>query len=143
MANRSITNGVAVIGCLVIGVTAAAVFSAGYGDTRRAVVLGVVMTALIAFFGFLWLGIQQQSTKTLTDRSMRTALAAATVLSYLVLVGMGVWFPKTANETSTTGDALLTNFTTIVGVIVAFYFGSSAYIEGKQRQRSGGESEPR
>src|SRR4051812_41897514 len=125
MSRHSSGNAVAVIGVVLIAVVTGAILSAGYGDTRRAVVLAVVLSAQIAFIGFLWIGIRQEPDGALTDRSMRTAIAAATVIGYLVLVGMGVWFPRTANDNAAAGDALLSNFTTIVGIIVAFYFGSS------------------
>ena len=141
MRNRSSASAVVLIGCLVVAVAAASVFATGYGSTRGAIVFAVVLTALIAFFGFLWIGIQQQPGKVLTDQSMRTAIAASTVLGYLVMVGMGVWFPETAGDSSTTAITLLTNFTAIVGVVVAFYFGSTAYVDAKKAQAGGTDSE--
>lgn len=141
MRNRSSADAVVLVGCLVVTVAAASILTTGYGSTRGAIVFAVVLTALIAFFGFLWIGIWQQPVKILTDQSMRTAIAAATVLGYLVMVGMGVWFPATAGESSTTAIALLTNFTAIVGVVVAFYFGSTAYVDAKKTQPGGTDAE--
>jgi len=41
---------------------------------------------------------------------------------------MGIFF-VTNNKMPEIASTLLTNFTSIVGVIVAFYFGASAYTE--------------
>jgi hypothetical protein len=69
---------------------------------------------------------------------MRDAIAAAFVLVYLILVAMTVFTFRVQVDPSTgaliplqadpVATALLSNFTTLAGVVVAFYFGTSAYV---------------
>jgi len=38
-------------------------------------------------------------------------------------------------------ESLMTSFTSIVGIAVAFYFGSSAYVQGMQSRKMNDEKE--
>jgi hypothetical protein len=81
----------------------------------------------------------------LEDRDVRTAIAAAITIMYLVLVGYGVFIQSVgATERDPLADTLMTTFSTVVGLVITFYFGSSAYLEsrraGAHSQKA--ESEP-
>jgi hypothetical protein len=88
---------------------------------------GVVATALVTFFGFLSTG----DTRTgIPDGNLRSAIAASTVVTYLVFVGTAGLF-QTTESLSEISRLFLTSFTATVSVIIAFYFGSSAYVAAR------------
>lgn len=92
---------------------------------------GVVLTAIGSFLAFLRLGAADR----LPDERMRSAIAGSTVLTYLTLVGTAGLFTR-GGELPPIASTLLANFTATVGVIIAFYFGSSAYVAGKARAQT-------
>ena len=93
----------------------------------------LVATSIITFFGFLKLSTRPD---TVRDDSLRSAIAASTVVTYLVFVGSVALF-ETAADVPEISRILMTSFTTTVGIIIAFYFGSSAYVAARS-----GTSEP-
>lgn len=72
---------------------------------------------------------------TASDResALRHAIAGSIVLSYIVLVSITAFFKESTDTLPVLTQLLLSNFTMIVGVVIAAYFGSSAYIEGKKQ----------
>jgi hypothetical protein len=85
-------------------------------------------TSIITFFGFLMLGAGVNKNDPLNDRNLRFAIASSVVITYLVVVGMCTFFVKMDKMPQIT-SVLLTSFTSMVGIVVAFYFGASAYSE--------------
>lgn len=90
---------------------------------------GVVATALVTFFGFLR---TSNAGAGIPDETLRTAIAGSTVVTYLVFVGTAGLFPKDPSDTLRTFS---TSFTAMVGVIIPFYFGSRAYVDGVMARR--------
>jgi hypothetical protein len=70
-----------------------------------------------------------------SDERLRSAIAASATLTYLVLVGTVGLF-TTGGQIPPISQMLLTSFTATVGVIIAFYFGASAYVAGKTSKTS-------
>jgi len=68
------------------------------------------------------------------------ANAATISVIYLILV-IHFSMYMLREELPPISNMLLNNFTAIVGVVVAFYFGSSAYVEGRRKQNMGKEEE--
>jgi arginine exporter protein ArgO len=96
-----------------------------------------VGTAVTCFFGLLILTQTKEDRWEVTEESMRTAIAGTIVITYLVLVGIVAFFvagPKQAELPGIT-QTMITNFTTIVGTVVAFYFGASAYVQAKREKK--------
>lgn len=91
----------------------------------------VAAVSVVTFFGFLHLGRSVSGAQPDSDRLERRAIAATAVVVYLVLVSNVAFFGLTEKpqELNPLTNMLVTNFTAVVGVIVAFYFGSSAYVE--------------
>ena len=81
--------------------------------------------AIVTFFGSLNLEAQREFSP--GDADIRRAIAIAVVLMYLQLVATFAFFKNTPPF-----DGLLVNFTTTTGVVIAFYFGSSAFIDSKR-----------
>ena len=94
--------------------------------------LALVATAVISFFGFLWHGIGEDPG--LDEEDMRTAITVSVVTVYLVLVGLVAFFPEQTpgGQLPAITNTMLTSFTAIVGVVVPFYFGASAYVQVQQ-----------
>jgi amino acid transporter len=106
----------------------------GFGVVAAA----VVATAIVTFFGFLRLPPDTHTG--ISDGRLRFAIAASTIVTYLVFVGSAGLF-QNGGELSELSRLLLTSFTTIVGVIIAFYFGSSAYVSARTTTAKKGSSD--
>jgi hypothetical protein len=76
-------------------------------------------------------------------KAMRDAIAASVVLMYLVLVSYSVFFASGGPQNTITSQ-LLPSFTSITGVVVAFYFTSVTFDQvTRNRQRREPVSPPR
>jgi hypothetical protein len=94
-----------------------------------------VATAIVTFFGVLRLEAKEKSIR-ISDQRLRSAIAASSVVTYLVLIASAGLFTFTQGaEMPEVSRTLLTSFTATVGVIIAFYFGSSAYVAGKSKSQ--------
>ena len=91
-----------------------------------------VGTGGITFFGLLFLFQAGEERWKTTEDSIRTVIAGTIVMEYLALVGTVAFFVQ--GEMPKITETLIANFTTIVGIVIAFYFGSSAFVQ-VQRER--------
>jgi uncharacterized membrane protein (DUF485 family) len=89
--------------------------------------LALVATAIITFFGFLWRSEDPPG----NEEDMRTAITVSIVTVYLVLIGLVAFLPEEPNQVQLPAitNTMLTSFTAIVGIVVPFYFGASAYVQ--------------
>ena len=73
---------------------------------------------------------------------IRATIAVSIVAEYMVLVGVVAFFHgwRDVNTPAVT-QTLVTNFTTVVGVVVAFFFGASAYVQTREARSEKAESE--
>jgi hypothetical protein len=91
----------------------------------------VAAVGIITFFGLLLFSYRMNGVP-LGDQSLRVSITVAVITVYLVVVGeASFWATKTTPSPIT--DTVLTSFSSIVGVVIAFFFGSSAYVEAKKR----------
>ena len=65
------------------------------------------------------------------EQSFRRAIAVAIVTVYLVLVGVVAFF-RGEPDVPDIAESLIGSFTATVSVVIAFYFGSSAYVEARK-----------
>lgn len=86
-----------------------------------------VGTGAITFFGLMVLCQTSEERWMVTEDSMRTVIAGTIVVEYLVLVGTVAFFVQGQMPPIT--QAMVTSFTTIVGLVIAFYFGASAVVQ--------------
>jgi Kef-type K+ transport system membrane component KefB len=111
--------------------------------TQAGVAVGLVITAISSFLGFLMLAQSGDTRWRLTEASMRLGITGSIVVVYLVLVSLVALLQQGAEKLPPISQTLITSFTTIVGIVIAFYFGSSAYIEASRRGQANAEtSEP-
>lgn len=97
-----------------------------------------VALACVAIATFLFILRIQKTSPTdplITEPSMRSAIAGAIVIEYLALVATVAFFRESPDKIHPVTQAMINNFTTIVGIAVAFYFGSSAYAQSKQKDK--------
>jgi membrane protease YdiL (CAAX protease family) len=104
--------------------------------------IGLIAAAMISFYGILWKGLNKDGV--IDESDMRTAITVSLVTVYLVLVGVVAFYApirvntaneqQQANQLSQITTTMLTSFTTIVGIVVPFYFGTSAYVQVKREE---------
>lgn len=82
--------------------------------------------SLISFFGFLWIYSCENDEFKVDEKSLRNTIATSITIVYLSLVTTVVFFKQEQQELPKITETLLSNFTVIVGIIIAFYFGSTA-----------------
>ena len=103
-------------------------------NLRAPLAFGVIAAALITFFS----GISDPTSRGATsDGIVRKAIALSLVVEYLVLVGTFAFWGGATEQLAPMTQQLITSFTTIVGIVIAFYFGSSAYVEAKGKTLHG------
>jgi hypothetical protein len=86
------------------------------------------VTTVILFFGFLFLARGGKEGGLISGSGMRTAIAGTVIIEYLILVGTVAYYgPTMAHEDlPPITQLMVSNFTTVVQFVIAFYFGSSA-----------------
>lgn len=84
--------------------------------------------AIITFFGILWFAHKTGGPLALHKGGMRLAIAAAMVVTDLVLVTTVIYFFPD-DKPSELASSFISQFNTIVGVVIAFYFTASAYVQ--------------
>ena len=128
-----------------IGIVSLALLLSFTLDTNACLSAGAIACGLITFFFFVAVG-PDKSTSPPSDHTLRMAIAAGVVVQYLVLVGFVAFFEVTAGSPAPKfppiAESLISSFTAIVGVVVAFYFGSSAYIESRSKTSSDRKDSP-
>jgi len=92
-----------------------------------------VGTGVITFFGLLILCQSGEERWKISGESMRTAMAGAIVVEYLTLVGTLAFFVQ--GQMPPIAQTMLTSFTSVVGIVIAFYFGASAFVQVQREKR--------
>lgn len=109
-------------------------------DNNGPFIVVAVGTAATCFFGLLILTQTNDEKWTLTEETMRTAIAGTIVVVYLVLVGIVAFFVVGPKELPGITQTMVTNFTTVVGIVIAFYFGASAYVQAQRQKTDSGKA---
>lgn len=123
-----------VMALLVSVVSAVGVMLEWKWDNNAPLSAAIPAVASISFIGLLILTQTDEQHWQITESSLRSAIAASVVITYLVLVGIVAFFVAGPNQLPGIAQTMIANFTTIVGVVIASYFGASAYV---QRRSSG------
>lgn len=95
------------------------------GPDRGWILFGIGAIALITFFAFFWGDPPYKS------ETVRNAIACSMIVTYLLLVITLVFF-RIIGEVTEITQVLLTNFTTTIGIVIASYFGATAFIDAKK-----------
>lgn len=138
---------VAATGALLVVIIGGALLVDTWRDSHAPVAWAVASTAVITFFGSVLL---MGGPKSITKEQMTNAIAAAFITTYLVLIGLVAFLsqraPKATNGSTQAAattpeitDTLITNFTILMGLVMTFYFGTSAYLRALEIQRGRSE----
>lgn len=102
---------------------------------RSPLAFAVAAEGVVFFLGVLMLGHFTALETGRAESAMRHAIAAGFFASYVTLLGLYSFIEEfTQAELART---LVNNFTYLMGIIVAFYFGSTALVEyGKSKERA-------
>lgn len=98
-------------------------------DSPLAVALAAV--AIVSFLSLLRIQKTDPQERLLSESSMRSAIAGTIVIEYTTLVAIVAFFQESPDEINPVTQMMINNFTTIVGIVIAFYFGSSAYVQSR------------
>ncbi len=94
------------------------------------IAMTVALTSIFTFFGVLSLPISGGSSEGITESGLRAAIATALIVQYILLISISAFANGPANERANPiSQTLIANFTVVIGIVLAFYFGSSAYVE--------------
>lgn len=89
---------------------------------------GAALIAVLTFTG-IWYA-ERMYLGSASSVAMRDGIAGSFVVAYLVIVGWSAFFPTyrrgQENELAALSREMLTNFTYVTGIVIAFYFGSQA-----------------
>ncbi len=91
----------------------------------------VFAVALATFFGSLALGQTPGQEWKPNNADLRNAITISVIITHFLILATYI-FLDAPDEQSQLTQSLLANLTTIVGVVIAFYFGSVAYVQVKQ-----------
>ncbi len=130
--------------CLNIGIVAFGTWLAYYIDSKGPFPVLVTSITFITFVSLLLFTQSEKKGNAVDEASIRTALAGTVMLVYLTLVVLFAYFQygSSSETVPLATQTLLTSFTSIVGVVVAFYFGASAYVEvSKKKDRNAEKDE--
>ena len=84
-----------------------------------------IATGLVTFFWLIgWARLRSEPTD--RDGMLRAAVAGAIVMQYLSMVGTATFFDVSSKGMSNITQTLVSSFTAIVGIVIAFFFGASA-----------------
>jgi len=100
---------------------AIAIFGSIYHRAWMAFGFGSV--SIITFLGMLYI---QRSIESKID--LKIPIASSITIIYILLVVTWAFYRSTGDLPQMT-ETLMSSFTSITGIVIAFYFGSSAYIE--------------
>ncbi len=102
-------------------------------DSPLSVALAAV--AIVSFLSLLRIQKSDANAALFTEASMRSAIAGSIVIEYLTLIALVAFFREAPDEIHPVTQMMINNFTTIVGIVIAFYFGSSAYIQSRKKDQ--------
>ncbi len=123
--------GVALVGIVWFGVYMAETMGR---DSPLSVALAAV--AIVSFLSLLRIQKADSQERLISEPSMRLAIAGTIVIEYVTLVALVAFFRESPDEIHPVTQMMVNNFTTIVGIVIAFYFGSSAYVQSKKTESS-------
>ena len=98
----------------------------------------IVATGFVTFFGILMQNLAGEPVNPVTSKSMRLAITGLVTSSYIVLLAYLLFIPANT-QLANVAENLVTNFTAVVGTVIAFFFGSSAYVESRNTNRNADE----
>ena len=93
-------------------------------------IFAITATGMLTFFDLLQQAVRIAPDVPIQDRDLRIAITGAVTTMYLSLVGFGVFLRIGPGQAEAPlAQTLVISFTSVVSVVIAFYFGTTAYLE--------------
>jgi tetrahydromethanopterin S-methyltransferase subunit E len=103
------------------------------GNQNNARAVGVFAVGVVSFFGTLGLAHRSSPDSPYDSSEVRLAVTAAFMMVFFAALGI---FLFSTNTVGPFGQSLMNNLTSLFGVVVGFYFASTAVVEyGRSRER--------
>ena len=104
-------------------------------------IFAITATGISTFYGILLYSLSRSDDSQVRDGHIRPAIAGGLTAMYLVLVGFGVFIVKSTpqQEIDPLAQHLITSFSSVIGVVIAFYFGSEVFIESRRQGTNSGD----
>lgn len=120
-----------------VALVGAGIGCAAIYDQRAWLSFSMAALAVVTFFWLMQLWRGQPGVEHSLEHVVRRAIACSAVVLYLASVGIVLFYAPVSGEEKLhpATELMLSNFTMLVGVIIAFYFGSSAYIQTRSKGR--------
>jgi len=101
-------------------------------------IFAIVATGVSTFYGVLLYALSRNGGAGVRDGHIRPAIAAGLTTMYIVLVGFGVFIVNTDKNQVIDELArhLVTSFSSVIGVVIAFYFGAEAFVETRRSRNN-------
>lgn len=99
----------------------------GFGPERAWLQFGIGAITMVTFFAFFWVEPPHSAER------VRNAIACSMIVTYLLLVVTFLFF-HIKEDIPTLTQSLLTNFTTTIGIVIASYFGATAFIDSRKQK---------
>ena len=128
-------KGIVVVGIVVIllaslGVWITYNYSSNFG--KFGLSLTLVVVGLGTFFGTLATPGGSEPDGTVRERRIRLSIAATLVVIYVVYFGLTAFWKEAASELE---REMISTITTLLSIVLPFYFGASAAVEISKRSR--------
>jgi hypothetical protein len=101
--------------------------------------VALVTTAILSFMSCIFMSEMHGRTWISEPSDIRATIAVSLIIEYAVLVGLVVPFTGGAERLPAITQTVITSFSSILGVIIAFFFGTSAYVQAQERR---GQQQP-
>ncbi len=101
-------------------------------DTVLAMI--AILLAFVTYFGFMAISQSLDQGWASNIGSMRTAITSGILVFYLFILSISIFF-STAYKFSPFAETMINNLTTIIGIIIPFYFGASAYVQAQSSKK--------
>lgn len=99
-----------------------------FGNSNAWLQFGIGAVSVIVFFGLLYSDISSDGAG-----NIRNAIAGSMIVTYLLLVVTLLFYNQGMSNLPKATEVLLTSFTTTIGIVIASYFGASAFIDAKKK----------
>lgn len=107
------------------------------GKSSTVLVMTSILLALSTYFGFVAISQSLGKGPTSNMGSIRTAIASGILVLYFFICSISIFAsPENVHPLSEFGETMIQNFTTLLGIIIPFYFGASAYVQVHKSTRN-------
>jgi hypothetical protein len=98
------------------------------------IVITPIVLAYVTFFGFMSISQAMGGEWSLNRGGMRGSITSTVIVVYFFIISMAI-FNTFRGEVPVYMQTITENFTTTMGIVIAFYFGASAYVQTHEKNK--------